>query len=330
MKKVLLIYLWFSVSSHAFTPSKYGSNFKWKKLNHYGSPWILIPKTKVDNLLIKSPQNESYPTDQKIYRFPSFKNFLIEVDSFYISQYEVTNIQYLEFLADIKKAQPEIYQQMIPDEKAWSTKFGFFEPLNEYYLRSPVYKSFPVVGISYEQATEYCLWYTKHRRTVNYELYKNAEYKLPTKAQWLVAALGKNHERRFPWDGTTLQNEKGEWLANFYQIQQVQVKRLPDNEYIDCHNNSRQLENCLNISDDKELKFRNWITMPVRSHYPNDYGLYNMVGNVEELVREKGITKGGSWNDPGYYLQLDVEERYDSIQFPTSEIGFRVVMEIKK
>jgi hypothetical protein len=55
-----------------------------------------------------------------------------------------------------------------------------------------------------------------------------------------------------------------------------------------------------------------------------------MAGNVEEFVLEKGISKGGSWSDTGYYLQNAVEEHYDSTFSASSERGFRIVMKIKE
>ena len=45
---------------------------------------------------------------------------------------------------------------------------------------------------------------------------------------------------------------------------------------------------------------------------------------------EKGVTKGGSWKDTGYYLNIHVEEPYDSTSFTSSERGFRFVMKVIK
>ena len=55
-----------------------------------------------------------------------------------------------------------------------------------------------------------------------------------------------------------------------------------------------------------------------------------MAGNVEEFVREKGITKGGGWDDTGYYLQNSVYETYSSSNETSAARGFRFVMEIQE
>ena len=70
------------------------------------------------------------------------------------------------------------------------------------------------------------------------------------------------------------------------------------------------------------------ITAPVLSYSPNHFKLYNLAGNVEEYVAEKGITKGGGWKDTGYYLQNFVSQTYDSTEAVSCDRGFRVAMEI--
>ena len=109
------------------------------------------------------------------------------------------------------------------------------------------------------------------------------------------------------------------------------------------------------------------VTAPVDSYWPNGYGLYNMSGNVEEMVdayynrtfekkppisehRERsvphpftdvveveveakaedpsGVTRGGSWMDTGYYAQVWSRQYYSGKDFTSCEIGFRLVLEI--
>lgn len=58
----------------------------------------------------------------------------------------------------------------------------------------------------------------------------------------------------------------------------------------------------------------------------NNYGLYNMIGNVAELVKEKGIVKGGSYQDHLDDCSIDRKGEYFGA---SSTIGFRTVCEIK-
>jgi formylglycine-generating enzyme required for sulfatase activity len=59
------------------------------------------------------------------------------------------------------------------------------------------------------------------------------------------------------------------------------------------------------------------------SYFPNNYGLYNMSGNVSEMIQETGKCKGGSWNDIPYYGQLKTVHECTT---PSPETGFRVFM----
>ena len=69
-------------------------------------------------------------------------------------------------------------------------------------------------------------------------------------------------------------------------------------------------------------------TAPVATYYPNDYGLFNMSGNVAEMLSEPGQTKGGSWRSSGYYIQIEVEDEYAGWEKPNPMIGFRYFMEV--
>jgi hypothetical protein len=53
-----------------------------------------------------------------------------------------------------------------------------------------------------------------------------------------------------------------------------------------------------------------------------------MAGNVSEMVAEIGITHGGSWKDPGYYLQNHIRQFYKSEATSSSDRGFRIVIEV--
>ncbi len=90
-----------------------------------------------------------------------------QVRSFYMDEAEVTNIEYLLYLQYLEKVFPpsddtyrKIYQAALPDTLVWRNTLGFNELLTENYLRHPAYAEYPVVGVSWIQATEYCKWRT--------------------------------------------------------------------------------------------------------------------------------------------------------------------------
>ena len=256
----------------------------------------------------------------------------VTVSSFYLDETEVRNVDYLEYLYWIKRvyavSYPEVYQKALPDTLVWRDKLGYNEPFVTQYLRHPAYKNYPVVGVSWIQANDYCIWRTDRvnerilinegilkedpeqidDNTFNTEAYlagqydgiegrllKNLDpstgektrkarledglllpkYRLATEAEWEFAALGyvgntqeenTNERKLYPWNGSSLRNgdskNQGEIMANF-------KRGRGDNMGV-----------AGNLNDNAD------ISGPVRSYWPNDYGLYNMAGNVSEWVMD--------------------------------------------
>ena len=90
-----------------------------------------------------------------------------QVRSFYMDQTEVTNQEYIFYLEWLEKVFPphnenykHIYTSSLPDTLVWRNRLGYNESLTETYLRHPAYAHYPVVGVSWVQATDYCKWRT--------------------------------------------------------------------------------------------------------------------------------------------------------------------------
>ena len=88
----------------------------------------------------------------------------VTVSSFYLDQTEVTNFHWLEYLYWISRAYgdtyPLVYKNALPDTLCWRSPLGFHEVYVDYYLRHPAYRDYPVVGVSWLQANDYCKWRT--------------------------------------------------------------------------------------------------------------------------------------------------------------------------
>lgn len=69
-------------------------------------------------------------------------------------------------------------------------------------------------------------------------------------------------------------------------------------------------------------------TAPVLTYHANPFGLFNMSGNVAEMLDQPGRTKGGSWASSGYYIRIDAEDEYAGITEPSPKIGFRYFVEV--
>ncbi len=197
------------------------------------------------------------------------------------------------------------------------------------YFNHPSYDEYPVVGVTWEQANAFCVWRTRLFQSVaaqrNQPYNSRLSYSLPTEAQFEYAARGGNVKTKYPWGGPYIRNAKGCMQANF------KVGRG-------------------NYSDDGGL-----YTVNVHSYFPNDYGLYNMAGNVSEWTLtaynksastmlldfnpnytyvarpednkylKRKVVRGGSWKDIGFFLQNSVGT-YEYQDNATSYIGFRCVV----
>ena len=90
-----------------------------------------------------------------------------QVRSFYMDETEVTNSEYVFYLDWMERVFPptdmnyeHIYASAVPDSLVWRDVLGFNEMLTENYLRHPGYAEYPVVGVSWVQANQYCKWRT--------------------------------------------------------------------------------------------------------------------------------------------------------------------------
>jgi sulfatase modifying factor 1 len=87
----------------------------------------------------------------------------VTVNSFYIDKTEVANIHYREYLYWLNNVfDGDEFQAVrngaLPDTLVWRSELAYNEPLVEYYFRHPSYNYYPVVGVTWKQAHDFCLW----------------------------------------------------------------------------------------------------------------------------------------------------------------------------
>jgi len=237
----------------------------------------------------------------------------LSVQSFYMSQTVVTNREYQEFLNALKRnGQLEKYEISKIDSMGWINipNMDLQSFAKEYYGNS-AYQFYPVVNISKEGAALYCEWYTEQMNKMLPED-KQMKFRLPLKAEWLRAAEGTKPERIYTWDGSFLRNDKGQFLANFSRVLNSSVSRNEEGELI-------MIKNTIYSPN---AKISTDIIAPADAYWPNEYKLYNLNGNVSELLSDSDQVIGGSWYDGGYDISNRSTKEYKG---PSPMVGFRVV-----
>lgn len=228
--------------------------------------------------------------------------------SFLISQFEVTNELYGQFIYNTKN------ETFTPKNENWSNFFNYSKKLqNDYFIHSD-YSNYPVVNISYDDAVEFCKWLTVKYNASKNSKYKNIIFKLPTEEQWEKAALGNFPSNTYPWNGNYLRNRKGEFICNHNPVKDKWIIGK-DSNYLITGLTTSDIQNAGEM--DGFL-----ITCPVNSYDPNTNNIYNMAGNVSEMIENKTITKGGSWGSFPDKLQIKSSENYIN---PSPYIGFRFI-----
>ena len=225
----------------------------------------------------------------------------------------------------IKKDKVSVY----PDTLVWIRDFtySYNEPMTRNYFWHPAFDDYPTVGVTWKQAQAFCYWRTKlwnsFRKQRGEE--NTEDFRLPTEHEWEYAARGGHAHAPYPWGGYYVRNAKGCILANF----------KPGRG---------------NYPEDGGL-----YTVKADAYFPNDYGLYNMSGNVAEWTNsafyenaysfqhdlnpdirydaedsdpeswKRKVIRGGSWKDIAYFIQTGTRH-WEYQDTAKSYIGFRCAL----
>ena len=220
------------------------------------------------------------------------------------------------------------YINIYPDTLCWVHDYAY--SMNEDYTRSyfssPAYDNYPVVGVSWRQAKAFCVWRSnmlnQYLENIDYSTLN--DFRLPTESEWEFAARGGIQAECYPWGGPYVRNPNGCFLANYEPLRGA-------------------------YDDDGGVK-----TLMVGHYAPNDYGLYDMAGNVSEwcldaynestyivanavspvyiydakdddpMPLKLKVVRGGSWKDQKYFIQVQTRDK-EYMDTAKCYIGFRCV-----
>lgn len=217
-----------------------------------------------------------------------------------------------------------------PDTLVWIRDFtySYNEPMTYKYFSHVGFDEYPVVGVSWNQARAFCDWRTKLQRDYRSRMNDTPahDYRLPTESEWELAARGGHQATIYAWGSYYTRNTQGCFMANF--------KPMRGNYVAD--------------SDTRVT------TTKTGSFDPNDYGLYDMAGNVAEwtssayfesgydlmndlnpqveyyarpdepIVMKRKVVRGGSFKDAAYFIRNSTRS-FEYQDTTKSYIGFRCV-----
>jgi formylglycine-generating enzyme len=291
--------------------------------------------------------------DQDVNYSQIAQNRQITISAFWMDDGEITNNEYRQFteasvtpdgavgeeafLDSIKPFVKRMYgyeildpaykRLIFPDTLVWVRDFAYSynEPMVENYYWHPAFDEYPVVGVNWYAAQVFAYWRTLKYNTARDEAERPRlpRFRLPSEAEWEYAARGGYEHKLFPWEGLYLRNAKGCFLANF---------KNQRGDY---------------IGDNFSY------TAPSKNYFPNDYGLYDMSGNVAEWceddfeetgytythdlnpvyrgdakkTRFRKVIRGGSWKDIGYFLSVGTRT-YEYADTTKAYIGIRCVVSV--
>ena len=244
------------------------------------------------------------------------QNFVKVNESLYASKYEVSNAEYRNFLEALKLKEAPLAEKYKVDSAKWIT-YGYGGPMGQYYHLHAAYKNYPVVCVSYESALAYCEWLTEQYNADEKRKFKKVRFVLPTEEEWMATANGGNKNKMYPWSNHYLRNKSGQFLCNFKHV---------GDEFISYDEAKKEYTIIPEAKIAGNLSDIGKYTSAVNSYEKvAPYGIHNMSGNVAEMVSEKGIAKGGSFNSPGYDVRIQSRMNYSEA---SPEIGFRVFMKV--
>lgn len=215
-----------------------------------------------------------------------------------------------------------------PDTLVWMSDFtySYNEPYAKMYFWHPAFDAYPVVGVSWQQATAFSIWRTQlmngYLKSMGSTFVQ--DYRLPTESEWEYAARGGLKGSMYPWGGYYATNYHGCYIANFKPLRGNYTADGSIYPIIVAHND------------------------------PNEWGLYDMAGNVSEWTsnafdeaaynytddlnpdykydalpndppeKKRKVIRGGSWKDVAFYMQCGART-YEYQDSAKSYIGFRNV-----
>lgn len=237
---------------------------------------------------------------------------VVSCHAMWVQDHETTNYEYRTFLNQLKKeGRMDDYKKCYPDTTAWNNYGGFMNGMVDFYFWHPSYNDYPVVNISKEAAMMYCDYLTDEFKKIYGDLV--TPVRLPQKREWIYAAKGDLELSPYPWGGPYTQNAQGQYLANYRTVGDHNITTK----------NGEPMVVADSLYSFSSTALEAFITAPIKSYNPNGYGLFDMSGNVAEMVADEDVAMGGHWKSTGYDIRVTSQINFENAN---PFVGFRPVM----
>ena len=223
-------------------------------------------------------------------------------DTLYADINEINNLSWMEYVFWTRMKYGKHSAEALatlPDTSVWLwDNMNSNAPYMHQY-RLGAFKNYPVSGISHEQAQRYCKWRSERVREFycisgRYEPFQ-FEYRLPSEEEWEFVSnngghvFGQTNEAKLVVNKTHQKVWKIDYKANCFINDSISSMRY---------------------------------SQPCATYPANYFGLHDVIGNVAEMVQQKGIAKGGSWKHPLDECRVGKKQFYS---VPQAWLGFRCV-----
>ncbi|HZY78544.1 MAG TPA: SUMF1/EgtB/PvdO family nonheme iron enzyme [Cyclobacteriaceae bacterium] len=277
----------------------------------------------------------------------------------YAMHTEVTNLEYNTFLNWL-----DDFNQAELRKKCEFNLSGYKKSVRDFYTRYHTpsngarprrrsssdsvtnYNYHPAVNIPYEGAVEYCKWLTdRYNENPKRKRFKKVVFRLPTLQEWQIAALGYDkfqswnlrentvevfvakdsmqmatHETR--GDRKTIKVDEEIWFPWYW----VYYYRNKPSNIRHCFLGNFRID-AVKIPCPSGAPAYDGFSMmaPVGAYFPNNIGLFDVCGNVAEMINQKGKACGGSWNETPDNSTIQTVKDFSG---PDETVGFRIFMEV--
>ena len=260
----------------------------------------------------------------------------VTVASFYMDRTEVTNFNWLEYMYWMRrvynKTYPHVYKKCLPDTLAWRAALGYREKYVSYYLRHPSYRDYPVVGVSWLQANDFCKWRTDRvneailvrEGILNWHFTEESEVGAANKKAYKDGNLYSSPQNMFSTENYlngnyNIETKESEYTLSELKSKSKKVEKVPRDPY--------QLKNYDPVyayveegSDNAQsgvrpVRMEDGILLPsyrLPTEAEWEFAALGLIGNLDEGTENINDRRIYPWD--GHYVRHDEEQYAGAIQ----------------